>query len=190
MNKLTTMMLGAALLCGCQSADKQAAECDLCDKPQDQNLAFFAEERQEQAAVRQILQRQVDRGAAHDGMLRDAHFTDTELNRLGAQKVDAILRARHDGEPVAVYLDLSEADEQTPLRQEAVTAYLHANGIESEEALVVIGDNPGVRHMASLTSKKRYTIEEGNIISAVNEESDSSQSETTQVQLLPPTMPN
>jgi len=183
MKKLTTIMLGAALLCGCQSKQEQATHCALCKNPPLEDLAFFAEERQEESAVTRILNKQSDRGAAHDAMLRGAHFNGSELNRLGELKLEAIVRGTREGEPVVVYLDLAEGDEQTAVRQEAVEAFLQVKGISDDLALVLVGDNPGARHMATLTSNRRYTVEEGNLTSTINEDSDSS-SQTQQVPMV------
>ena len=137
MNKLTTILLGAAMIAGRQTNKPHLAECT-CPEPDhadhEQDLAFFSEERDQTPAVRSILARQMDNGAAADGMLRAMHFDGTELNSLGTDKLDAIIRGTSGSQPVAVHLDLYEEGDQTTARHEAVIAYLTEKGIEAEHA--------------------------------------------------------
>ncbi len=180
MNKLTTIMLGAVMLAGCQTHKPHLVECS-CPEPEhtehEQDLAFFSEERDRTPAVKSILARQMDNGAAADGLLRTAHFDGTALNSLGTDKLDAMIRGTREGQPVSVYLDLPENDERLAACEEAVVAYLAAKGIEEDRILVQAGDNPATRHLATLTASKRYEVKERTIGSAelANEPADSQQ---------------
>ena len=169
MNKLTTILLGAALIAGCQSNKDPSATCDVCPETcAEQDLAFFSEDRDQTPQLRLILASQTDNGAAADGMLRVAHFDGDNVNSLGTDKLDAIVRGTADGQPVRIHLDLPEDADQSAARQQAVTDYLADKGIDADRLAIQIGDNPATRHLATLNASKLYKVEDRVIGSAEN----------------------
>lgn len=161
MNKLTTILLGAALIAGCQTNKDPSAECGTCPEAcAEKDLAFFSEDREQTPAMRLILARQVDNGAAADGMLRATHFDGDTVNSLGADKLDAIVRGTADGQPVQIHLDLPADADQSAARQQAVADYLADKGIDADRVAIQIGDNPATRHLATLNASKLYKVED------------------------------
>lgn len=180
MNKLVTIFLGAAMIGGCQTNKPHLAECT-CPEPDhaeiEKGQAFFSEDREQAPAVRSIFDRQIDNGAAADGMLRAAHFDGDTVNSLGTEKLDAIIRGTAADRPIIVHLDLPGSGEQAAGEQQAVVAYLLDKGIAEERLEIQTGDNPATRHPATLTASKRYTTEAG-VLGSAEVTSDTSSTQT------------
>jgi hypothetical protein len=84
----------------------------------------------------------VANGARADGTLRSVHFTGTELNALGAKKLDYMLAA-DTGSTTAltVFIDLPKNDPAFDRRRESVGAYLKTKGLKETQVALVDGPN-------------------------------------------------
>ncbi len=155
-------------LAGCQS-DKQhlkseaSADCgSMCDsRKAEMNEPFFQEEGTERSMTR-IMRTQQARGAAADGMLNAAHFDGGKLNNLGELKLDAIIDGTPEGEPVVIFLNLSEG-KIADARMESVKEYLGEAEIDAESMKVAIGINPDNSHLSSMSRSGAYEGKDGQI---------------------------
>src|SRR3954453_19148544 len=81
----------------------------------------------ETRSVQRFTEVQMAAGARTDATLRTYEFDCGDLNSLGRQKVDLLLKDDNACTPLVVYLDVKQ-DETFAARQESVTAYLKDHG--------------------------------------------------------------
>ena len=93
----------------------------------------------EPTAIGRIAQAQSAAGAKEDAMLYDMNFHGDKLNSLGEGKLDLIVKATPDGDPVYIYLNMPH--DQVAERQTSVTAYLKSAGVSETKIVVAEGPN-------------------------------------------------
>ncbi len=119
------------LAAGCQS-----------DKP---DAVAHGEEFPSRDAIRPVhefVEMQAANSARKDATLRDYHFDAADLNSLGEERLDLMLRNGDSITPLVVYLDLPEEEAQTALRRQTVLAYLKDRGLTEEQVHFQSGPNP------------------------------------------------
>jgi hypothetical protein len=104
---------------------------------------FVAEQRGEYPAV---FNAQARAGAKADAMLHPIHFAGTELNSLGAAKLELMLPDVEDSTPLVVYLNIAGDENEVSQRQAAVANYLLDSGLASNQFRLELGRNPGSWH--------------------------------------------
>lgn len=119
---------------------------------QQKDEAFFAADTPGMAT--QILEMQAARGARADGMLHGAHFDGAELNALGRQKLELMIRDNSVALPIVVHLDLPESNPETPRCGEAVRRYLTDAGLLASQFRVETGPNAKAIHAAAENQKR------------------------------------
>lgn len=77
-----------------------------------------------------------------DATLRSYHFDSTELNSLGEERLELMLRNGQTCNPLTIYLDLPTEDADTSARREAVGAFLKDHGLTDEQIKFNPGPNP------------------------------------------------
>jgi len=81
-------------------------------------------------------------GARHDGMLYAHHFSGTELNSLGREKLHLMASDKPATEPLAVYLNTNN-DPLAHEREAAISKFLQADhGLASADVQIKMGANP------------------------------------------------
>ena len=118
-----------------------------CARPQDPMDRFFAAEGREQ--VTPVFEAQAARGARHDGTLYAHHFDGGNLNSLGRDKLDLMLRDAGQELPLVVHLDLRDADALTGDRRAAAREHLELSGLKDDQFRFEAGANPATLHPAS-----------------------------------------
>jgi hypothetical protein len=84
----------------------------------------------------------VANGARADGTLRPVHFSGTELNSLGAKKLDYMLAADTGSTTtLTVYIDLPKSDPAYNERRGSVSAYLKSKGLKDTQIALIDGFN-------------------------------------------------
>ncbi len=76
---------------------------------------------------------QVATAARENGNLYDCHFSDTALNALGRQQLDAVVRGKQGNGPVVVHLQAGNDHDHVVRRMEAVAAYLKESGLQDDQ---------------------------------------------------------
>jgi hypothetical protein len=131
--KFALMLAVGVILVGCSSDKEKTSWED----------PFFPPDRVSPPS-KVMYDRQAANGAAADAMLFDIHFDGTELNSLGAQKLDLMAKGRSEHTPMKVYLNMPKDADTTAGRQATVEKALDAAGIAKEQYVLAIGPNPGV----------------------------------------------
>lgn len=85
-----------------------------------------------------------------DGTLRDYHFDLADLNSLGTERLDLMLRNGNAYNPLVVYLDLPSEDAMTVKRRATVMAYLKDRGLTDDQIEFRNGANTKVNSPAAL----------------------------------------
>ncbi len=85
---------------------------------------------------------QAARAAREDGTLRSYHFNGAELNTLGEDRLDLMLRDAGAYVPLVVYLDVPASD--LPGTRQSVTNYLRERGVREDQITLETGPNPHV----------------------------------------------
>lgn len=94
-------------------------------------------------AIHQIADAQASLGSHADGMLRQQHFTGSQLNSLGREKLNGMLNASQCRlEKLTVYLVLDPDDETSQPRRESVARFLADAGLAEEQTTLRWGANP------------------------------------------------
>jgi hypothetical protein len=94
----------------------------------------------ETRSVQRFAEVQMAAGARTDATLRTYEFDCGDLNSLGRQKIDLLLKDDNACSPLVVYLDVKQ-DENYAARQESVTAYLKDRGLTASQVKLVAGPN-------------------------------------------------
>src|SRR5689334_4834573 len=89
---------------------------------------------------------QAARAAREDGTLRTYHFTGVELNSLGEDRLDLMLRDGGAFVPLVVYLDVPSAN--LPGTRQSVANYLRERGVREDQITLETGANPHVTSAA------------------------------------------
>ncbi len=110
--------------------------------------------------VNQMADTQAAAGARADAMLGTRHFCGKELNTLGTEKLDSMLRSEAACKPLNVYLDIP-ADEMAKSRHDAVTAYLKLHGLADNQIALNDGPNPSAKTPAAMNINRYYKTEGG-----------------------------
>lgn len=121
----------------------------------------------EPRSVQQIFAQQHANGAREDGMLYSMHFSGTELNSLGLQKLNAMLSGPERG-MVTIYLNIPR-DNLYAQREASVVAQLSARGLASNSYTLTPGENPNLGAPAASGLRglqKHSTASEGDTSSA------------------------
>ena len=144
------------------------------------NQEFFVQH--DACAVTTALDRQIASGARYDGMLREQHFNDRQVNTLGREKLDRILAAPG---LVNVYLP-GPADEATvAARRESILAYARDRGRAEGEVVVNAGLNPATLHAAAPLTARLSKTEAGRSDQAAPETDAAGDPRTTGNNSLP-----
>ncbi len=132
----TTLLVPAALAVGG------------CSYGYDQN--FFDYDR-DQSRTRQIFEAQYAEAAREDAALRDYHFDRTgdgpQLNALGRERLDYIVRSRAPGELLEVWVDVPPSVDAGVAEQMVAVAegYLLTGGTDPLAIIVAVGPSPDLR---------------------------------------------
>jgi len=140
------IVMVAALLGGCKSSQPK--------EPKAFNKDFVPDDANR--SVWKALEVQSAAGAAEDGNLYDCHFEGSMLSDLGRDKLD--LMARADRHPLVVYVDVQD-DSAFSARQEAVTKFLAAAGMSTDDMLVKKGTNPNATSTAAPNIARMWKTE-------------------------------
>ena len=89
-------------------------------------------------------------GARADGMLYDHHFDGSDLNSLGKDKLNRMVKGTPTSQPVVVYMNMPH--DSATARQTAVAAYLKDSGLKESDVQVFEGSNP------NLTTPTAYNL--------------------------------
>lgn len=122
-----------ALVGGCQS-DRVDVVSHGEEFPSDDSVRYVHETQDLEAA----------NAARADGTLRAYHFDRGELNSLGEDRLNLMLRNGDSTNPMVVYLDVPSDDLDNTRRQQAVLAYLKDHGLTDEQIQFKAGPNPNV----------------------------------------------
>jgi hypothetical protein len=98
---------------------------------------------------RQAADMQAARGARADGMLRAVHFDGSNLNSLGQQRIQLMMRDNESSLPLVVYVNLPAEDSLATARREAVESHLKELGLKADQFRVEAGPNPASSSMAA-----------------------------------------
>ena len=134
MNWLVGLLTGAAVLAlavGCQ--------------PENTEVVAHGEDFPANDAVRPVHEfqdMQAARAARSDATMRKYHFDGADLNSLGEDRLDSMLKTGESTSPLTVFLDLPADDAQTADRKQAVIAYLKDRGLTQEQIVIKDGFNP------------------------------------------------
>ncbi len=139
------MVMVAALLAGCKSEQKEPKAANPDFLPDDANRTLW-----------RALELQSAEGAAEDGNLYDCHFETAGLSSLGRDKLDLMVRA--DRHPLVVYVEVLDSAAFNA-RQDAVTKFLTAAGMSSEDMLVKMGTNPDAKSTAAPNISRMWKTE-------------------------------
>ena len=118
-----------------------------CSYAYDQN--FFDYDR-EQSRTRQIFEAQYAQAAREDAALRTHHFDVTpdgpQLNGLGREKLDYLVRSRAPGELLEVWVDVPPAIDAGDAEQMVAVAesYLLTGGSDPLSVVVAVGPSPAL----------------------------------------------
>lgn len=94
-------------------------------------------------AIHNMADAQASVGSRADGMLRPQHFTGSQLNSLGREKLIAMLNTPEcQVEKLTVHLVLDPNDELSAERRDSVTRFLADAGLTEEHATIQWGANP------------------------------------------------
>lgn len=135
--KIALMLAVGVVLVGCSSNKDDTAWED----------PFFPSDRVTPPS-KAMSDRQAANGAAADGMLFDVHFDGSELNSLGVQKLDLMVKGSSPATPLKVFLNMPKDADTTNARQTAVEKALDAAGVAKEKYVIAVGPNPGVLNSA------------------------------------------
>ena len=80
-------------------------------------------------------------GARQDGMLYPHHFSGSELNSLGREKLHLMTLDKPSTEPLAVYLNITN-DPLAHERESAISKYLQEQGLAAADVQIKMGANP------------------------------------------------
>ena len=92
---------------------------------------------------------QAARAAREDGTLRSYHFTGVELNTLGEDRLNLMLRDGGAFVPLVVYLDVPSAN--LPGTRQSVVNFLRERGLREDQITLETGHNPNVTSPATQT---------------------------------------
>jgi len=138
MGSKTTLKLAgilfAGMVVGCQTDKSSMTD-------------FFPQE--EEQRVGNVRDAQAASGARADATLQPHHFDGDKLNSLGQDKLDRMLADDDTAQPMVVYLNLAEKDEQTSARRESIMRYLQDRGASADQIKLEMGPNP---HAHSLSA--------------------------------------
>lgn len=126
-------LLAAAALAGCA---KNGAAKSAKQHGED----FPAEEVRRATAA--FAEAQAASGARADATLRRHHFDANQLNSLGEERLDLMLKDDDLCEPLLVYVDLPENDPLWSEREQAVLTYLGDRGLRDTQVRLKAGTNP------------------------------------------------
>lgn len=135
--KLALLIAVGVILVGCNSSDPADKEKPLWEDP------FFPRD-DITPPSKVMFDRQVANGAAADAMLFDIHFDGGELNSLGKQKLDLMVKGKRGNMATKVYLNMPKDGEFSTARQTAVEKAFETAGIAKEQYAITFGPNPGV----------------------------------------------
>jgi len=100
-------------------------------------------------------------GARQDGMLYAHHFSGTELNSLGRQKLHLMASDKPATEPLAVYLNTNN-DSLAHEREAAISKFLQADhGLAAADVQIKAGPNPNAAFAAGPALNRLSKTESG-----------------------------
>jgi hypothetical protein len=111
-------------------------------------------------AVHRFTAAQSAAGARNDAALRPQHFDGPDLNSLGQEKLDLMLKDDGSTEPLVVYLDVP-MDGQLGARREAIRVYLKDRGLNESQVRLEPGPNPATSSPAAPGVAAKKLIESG-----------------------------
>ena len=129
-----------ALLGGCATGGDDGEKDAAASRPADE---FRAPD--EVADVTRINDQQIAAGARTDATLRAYHFYQADLNSLGREKLDLMMKDGRGAGGLVVYLDVPAAGEMRTLadaRRNAVAEYLAGRGLAEDSFRLERGHNP------------------------------------------------
>ena len=140
--RIATILL-ISLAVGCSQKNQKSAYQD----------PFFPPEKTA-SSVAQIIDQHAAAGAAADATLYPHHFDGTELNSLGATKLNAILAGRSENAALNLYLNFGkDGDELSDARQATVTTFAREAGVDPSKMAVKFGVNKSTLHRTDLDIK-------------------------------------
>lgn len=128
---VSVLAFAAAVVIGCTSESETKPKWSVNDNFQADN---------EPRAFDAYYNQQVANGARNDGTLYADHFTGSNLNSLGKQKLDAMHYGPEAGK-VAVYLNVPK-DADYASRESSVVTFLSNKGLASNAFEITPGANP------------------------------------------------
>jgi hypothetical protein len=128
--------------------------------------------------VNRFIDAQAAAGARSDAMLRDSHFDRTDLNSLGQEKIDYMLKADAACTPLVVYMDMAP-DELLEAREASVKTYLKDRGLSDAQIKLEQGPNKHVLSPAAAAMRAKKLIDSGASVAVNPEPTGSAGSSTT-----------
>jgi hypothetical protein len=139
----SSLVLGVALAAGCASSDDQKTVTGGPAYPDQAGAAssFFSSDSGNNHS-NAFVNAQATAGAREDATIEPFHFSGTQLNELGTEKLTRMV-PDEAGTDVTVYVNVP-ADDFATARRDAVAAYLGTCGVDAAHLQVKIGYNPNV----------------------------------------------
>lgn len=114
----------------------------------------------EERTVAKFVTVQTAAGARTDATLRPYHFDCGDLNSLGQEKLDLMLRDDDACAPLVLYVDVPQ-DESTNARHDSIKVYLKDRGLTDAQIKLVEGSNPKNLNPAAPGIRALKLIESG-----------------------------